>query len=599
MHKLFKIIIDVIHRSFNIILFKASLKKLYFNFFPRNKEDRSTIFTWDMCSDSTKLRLLVLIIGFSICFIGLSYRLVIVASNNYTKPNSNYAKNNNFRKEIVDRNGTLLAVNLPSSSLYVNPLKAIYPAQSLEKLKSIWPSLDSNKLLSEINLGKSFLWIKRDITPKEQERVFNLGLPGFDFEYEQKRIYLFGKLLSHIVGYVGRDFVGLAGIEKKFDKFLTNSDPLLDKSELSKPLELSIDIRLQSILEEEIDRTMTEFRAIGAVGIIANPHNGEILAMVSKPDFDPHQPYKASPEELFNRASLGVYETGSVFKALTMAIGFDTNTITMQDAYDVSYFKVGNFQIKDYHPHQGWQTIPEIFLHSSNIGVGQIVLEMGENHLKNYFKNLGLFDQLQIELPERGFPLYPSRNNKWSDLGIVTMSYGYGLAITPLHFVQAIIPTINGGNFYPLTIIKQPENSVPTATRIFSEQSSESMRKLLRVSVQEGTAKVADVKGYLVGGKTGTREILDGRKYVKNKRASSFIAILPASDPQFVMYVMFDEPKGTKESFGFATGRYVAAPTVQRVFERLVALYSLKPIDPESEKAQKVINVNFRIGNEV
>ncbi|WP_250312170.1 peptidoglycan D,D-transpeptidase FtsI family protein [Rickettsia endosymbiont of Oedothorax gibbosus] len=550
------------------------------------KRSFSNIILWDICADNTKIRLFIVSFCFAVFFCGLSYRLIIVATNGYVKPEYQ-VKSSNFRKEIVDRNGNLLAVNLPSSSLFVNPQKVINPEQSLERLSKILPEIDKTKLLAELNGNKSFVWVKRDLLPKEQEAVLNLAMPGFSFEQEQKRIYTFSNLLSHVIGYVGRDLAGLAGLERGYDKFLTNSDfDLAQPEQLKKPLKLSIDVRLQNILNEEIDKTLKEFSAIGAVGIIANPNNGEILALISKPDFNPHYPSSAKPEELFNMASLGIYEMGSVFKTLTMAVGFDTDAIAMNDAYDISYMKVGAFNVKDYHPRHGWHSVPEIFLHSSNIGVSQIMLEVGKNDFKKYLKRLGLLDQLKIELPERGTPLFPS-DKRWSDLTSVVMSYGYGISISPLHFIQAVLPVVNGGTLYDLTLIKRQDERL-VGTKVFSEKTSRQMSELFRLVVKEGTGRRADVKGYLVGGKTGTAEKLtaDGhgkRKYLKNSRMSSFLGLLPASNPQYVIFIMFDEPKGTKESFGFATSGWTAAPTVGRVLERMVSLYGIEPIEKGEE----------------
>ncbi|MDN3030446.1 MAG: penicillin-binding protein 2 [Candidatus Tisiphia sp.] len=550
------------------------------------KRSFSNIILWDICADNTKIRLFIVSFCFAVFFCGLSYRLIIVATNGYVKLEYQ-VKSSNFRKEIVDRNGNLLAVNLPSSSLFVNPQKVINPEQSLERLSKILPEIDKTKLLAELKGNKSFVWVKRDLLPKEQEAVLNLAMPGFSFEQEQKRIYTFSNLLSHVIGYVGRDLAGLAGLERSYDKFLTNSDfDLAQPEQLKKPLELSIDVRLQNILNEEIDKTLKEFSAIGAVGIIANPNNGEILALISKPDFNPHYPSSAKPEELFNMASLGIYEMGSVFKTLTMAVGFDTDAIAMNDAYDISYMKVGAFNVKDYHPRHGWHSVPEIFLHSSNIGVSQIMLEVGKNDFKKYLKRLGLLDQLKIELPERGTPLFPS-DKRWSDLTSVVMSYGYGISITPLHFIQAVLPVVNGGTLYDLTLIKRQDEPL-VGTKVFSEKTSKQMSELFRFVVKEGTGRRADVKGYLVGGKTGTAEKLtaDGhgkRRYLKNSRMSSFLGVLPASNPQYVIFIMFDEPKGTKESFGFATAGWTAAPTVGRVLERMVSLYGIEPIEKGEE----------------
>lgn len=561
---------------------------LIFIIFTKIKNFFSSMICWNVYSDNIKIRLLVVSFGFILSFCGLSYRLLTVATNINVKKSSYHASGSNFRKEIVDRNGNLLAVNLPSSSLFANPQKVINPSQCLETLSKILVDIDKVKLLEELKSNKTFVWVKRDLLPKEQEAVSNLGLPGFAFEQEQKRVYTFSNLLSHVIGYVGRDLVGLAGLERAFDKFLTNSDPELSQlDQVKKSLELSIDVRLQNILNEEIDKTLKEFSAIGAVGIIINPHNGEILALVSKPDFDPHYPSMAKTEELFNRASLGVYEMGSIFKILTMAVAFDTNSIEMNDAYDITYMKVGNKNIKDYHPRQGWHSISEIFLHSSNIGVSQIIFEIGKNNFKKYLKQLGLLDQLKIELPERGVPLFPS-DKRWNDLTTATMAYGYSMSISPLHFVQAVLPATNGGILYNLTLIKGQNNNPNAGVRIFSENTSKQMGQLFRLVVKEGTGRKAEVKGYLVGGKTGTVEKLSAegngkRKYLKNNRMSSFLGLFPTSDPQYVIYIMFDEPKGTKESFGFATAGWTAAPTVGRVLERMISLYGIESIDKGEE----------------
>lgn len=561
---------------------KFSLKFIK-DFFVRDRNSFTNILSWDVSSENTKIRLLIVCLCFVLLFCGLSYRLIILATNDYLVKDQHLVKNNYFRKEIVDRNGNLLAVNLPSSSLFANPQKVINPQQCLDKLVKIFPDINKAKLLAELKTNKSFVWIKRDILPSEQEAVSNLAMPGFSLEEEQKRVYTFSNLLSHVIGYVGRDFVGLAGLERSYDKFLTNSDPELSQDEQrNKPLELTIDVRLQNILNEEIDKTIKEFNAIGAVGIIVDPNNGEILALVSKPDFNPHHPSNAKPKELFNMASLGIYEMGSVFKSLTMAVAFDTNAITMNDAYDISYMKVGGFNIKDYHPMHGWHSVPEIFLHSSNIGVSQIIFEVGKDRFKTYLKKLGLLDQLKIELPERGTPLFPS-DKRWSDLTTATMSYGYAISISPLHFVQAMVPVVNGGLLYDLTLIKKQDQRL-VGTRIFDEKTSKQMSELFRLVVEEGTGRRAEVKGYYVGGKTGTAEKLssDGngkKRYLKNSRTSSFLGLLPAYNPQYLIYIMFDEPKGTKESFGFATAGWTAAPTVGRVFERMVSLYGIEPIE--------------------
>lgn len=551
------------------------------------KPDIKNLVFWNVCSKNTKIRLLMVICGFAFLFSTLSYRLIIVATNVYDKNLQALKKSNQFRKEIVDRNDNLLAVNLPSASLFANPQIVLDPETSVKKLAEILPDINKTKLLADLRSSKSFIWVKRDLLPSQQEKIMSLGLLGFDLEEEQKRIYTFSNLSSHIVGYVGRDLSGLSGLELAYDKYLTNSDPSLNEfGKQKEPLKLSINIRLQSILSEEIDKTLKQFSASGAVGIIANPNNGEILALVSKPDFDPHYPNLAKPQQLFNMASLGIYEIGSVFKSLTLAVGFDTGAVNMNDAYDISYMKVGGFQIKDYIPKQGWHSVPDIFLHSSNIGVSQIMLEVGKNNFKKYLKKLGLLDQLQIELPERGTPLFPSEK-RWSELTSATMSYGYGISISPLHFVKAMLPVVNGGILYDLTLLKRKDEKIE-GTRVFSENTSKQMRQLFRSVVKEGTGRRAEVKGYLIGGKTGTAEKLSNnggkKKYLKNSRTTSFLGVLPASKPEYVIYIMIDEPKPTKETFGFATAGWTAAPTAGRVLERMISLYGLEPIEQQNEE---------------
>jgi cell division protein FtsI (penicillin-binding protein 3) len=318
-----------------------------------------------------------------------------------------------------------------------------------------------------------------------------------------------------------------------------------------------------------------------------------VISFVSKPDFDPHHPSKAKEEELFNKVSLGAYETGSVFKALTIAIAIDSDTVTMHDAYNISSLQVANFRVKDYHKEEGWRSVPEIFLHSSNIGTAQIMLELGSDKIKSYLKKLGVFDQLVLDIPERATPLYP-KSNSWSDLSLTTISYGYSISMSPMHFVGAMVPTINGGIFRELSIAKKSE-SQDNGVRVFKESTSEQMKKMLRLSVAQGTGKKADVPGYFVGGKTGTAELQVGKKYVKNQRRSSFFGIIPSVDPKYVVYVMLDRPQPTKETFGFATAGWVAAPTVGKIMSRMAALYSIKPHDLDEEAIKEKLHVDMMI----
>jgi cell division protein FtsI (penicillin-binding protein 3) len=546
---------------------------------------------WDSSQSNTILRLRITIVFFCILFFILIYRVLIIATS--SEDSNFYSQNstNKFRKEIIDRNGVILAVNLPSSSLFANPTKVINASESLDKLSQILPDINKKKLLEELKTNKNFVWIKRDILPKEQEIIFNLGLVGFDFEREQKRVYTFGNLFSHVIGYVGRDMLGLAGIERYLNNNLIND---IDDNN-TKSIQLTIDVNLQNILDEELEASIAEFRAKSGVAIVVNPNNGEILAFVNKPDFNPHYPGKATHEQLFNNASLGIYETGSIFKTISLAIGFDTNTITMNDLYDLTYLKIGNNVINDYHKMNGWHSVPEIFLHSSNVGTSQIILEVGEENVKKYFKNLGLLDSINIEIPEKARPIYPNLNKKWSNITLATMSYGYGLSISPLHFIKAMVPIMNGGILHDLTFIKS--NNKSPGVRILSQNTSKQMSKLMRLAVEKGTGKKSEIEGYYIGGKTGTAEKLLAGRYLKNSRISSFIAALPAINPEYILYIMLDEPKPTKDTFGFATAGWTAVPLAKRIFQQMISLYSIEPVNPID--IEDIININYKIDDDI
>lgn len=592
--------IRVIGLKLNHAVFVRPKKTIMFfvRFFKAIIENRSkSLFLWNLTDSVAQIRIIIVTFGFALVFLTISVRLIVVSSSEYIKYQKISKREGEHRLDIVDRNNNLLAVNLPGASLYAKPSRVIDPELAVKKLLTVIPELDYKKTLKKLKSSKRFTWIKRGITPQEHEKIYNLGMPGFSFEREQTRIYTYGNLLSHVIGYVGRDLNGLAGMEKYFDKFLTGQPEKEDRSHFGSSLQLSIDVRVQNILSEEIEKTMTKFSAKGAAGIVVDPNNGEIIALVSKPDFDPHNPGKAKANQLFNMATQGVYEMGSGIKSLTMAIGIDSGATSMRDAYDLTYMKVSGKVLKDTHPMKGWHTVPHIFLKSSNIGVGQIILEVGKHTLSEYLRNLGMLRQLEIELPERGKPLFPPFS-RWTDLSLITMSYGYAISESPAHFVQAMIPAINGGILYPLTLVKRDPAVSVVGTRVFKESTSNDMRKLLRLVVSDGTGSKAAVKGYFVGGKTGTAEVAHAGKYDKNRRISSFLGIIPASDPKYMIYVVYNEPKGIKETYGWAGGGWTAAPTVGAVFARMAALFGMEKLDQNSAEVQELTNVEYKIRNE-
>jgi cell division protein FtsI (penicillin-binding protein 3) len=535
---------------------------------------------WDSSHKSIVSRIIFIVACLTLCFFIIVGKLLLVALTTPDHKNI-YVKDEYFRREIVDRNGLLLAINLQSSSLFANPKKMI----DLD-------DIDKAKLLLELKSSKNFVWIKRGLTQKERVEVHNLGIPGISFEEEPKRIYTYGNLLSHLIGYVGRDNAGLAGLEKSYNEYLTTKN--IESKSDSEPLKLTIDARVQGIVDEELSEAISTFRADAGIAVVIDATNGEVISCISKPDFNPHEPSKATNEQLFNRYSLGVEEMGSIMKSITMAIGLETEKVTLQDVYDITSMRIAKFNLSDTHKAVGWHTVPEIFLHSSNIGMAQIILEIGKSDFRKYIERLGLLEKLKIELPEKGTPIYQNYD-KWSDLTLATMSYGYALAITPLHFINAALPVVNGGYMYPIHFVKKSD--AIEGTKVFSSSTSEDMRKLFRLVVRKGTGRKGDIEGYFVGAKTGTAEMRVGKRYVKNMRKSSFFAVTPVHDPKYAIYIMLDNPKPTKETFGFAGGAWTAAPVAKNIISRMMTLYGVAPYigDPKIEDS---LSVEYAIDEE-
>lgn len=567
------------------------------NLIRNNQEQiRLGLVSWDNSQKSVYIRLTTIAVIFILFFSTISYRLVFICLSNLKENKAHFFAENLIRKEIVDRNNNLLALNIPASSVFANPKHMINIENDIERLSKVVSGIDKKKILNELkNDKKTFVWIKRDLTPQEHQNIHSLGIAGLYFENEERRLYTHGSIGSHILGYVGRDGKGLAGIEKSYDDFLSHNI-LVKSAEKTIPLALTIDIRVQNIVSEELDKAISKSRASGGVGIVADPNTGEIIALVSKPDFDPHNPSQANEDKLFNRASLGIYELGSIMKCITLAVGFDSKTITLNDAYNLSSFRVGKFQVKDFNKSQGWNSVANVFRMSSNIGATQIALEIGNETLKSYYKKLGFLDQVQIEIPEKGSPLYP-KSKDWSDITLTTMSYGYGISVSPLHFIQAMIPIVNGGYKHELTLVKS--NKIKQPDQILNRDTSDSMKKLLRLVVAKGSGKRAEVNGYLVGGKTGTANKRNGRGYVNNNRMASFFATMPSIDPKYVVLVVLDEPKPTKDSFGFATAGWNAAPATGSILSRIAALYGMQAYDMNDRELQEQLDVEYQIDDKI
>ena len=476
----------------------------------------------------------------------------------------------NSRADIVDRNGVILARSLKTASLYADPVLIREPKKVAQNLVSIFPDLSYGDVLQKLQSKKRFVWIKRNITPNEHSEVLYLGVPALDFEEEDRRIYPQGALAVHMVGVSGVDGQGLSGIERSFDALL---------AEGGESLQLSLDIRLQHILKREISNVMTAHRAKGGAGVIMDVESGEVLASVSLPDFDPYEYGEAGASKKFNRATLGVYELGSSFKLFSTAAFIENEKVGMGERFDVREpIKYGRHRIRDYHPEKRVLSLTEVFIHSSNIGSAMMGQRLGGKNLQSFYKDLGLFDAPPLEIAELGTPIVPT---PWRDINTMTASFGHGIAVSPLQLTRAAASIVNGGILVNPTLVVDPtasrQKKKKSAVRVLSSETAHRMKQLLRLTVTEGTGGKADVKGYLVGGKTGTAEKPNVGGYDRKKLISSFIGFFPMDDPRYAIYVMVDEPKGTKASYGYATGGWVGAPTVGRIVSSMASVLGLAP----------------------
>ncbi len=489
------------------------------------------------------------------------------------------------RGDIVDRNGVLLATNLTTASLYAKPNEISNGDEIANQLATVLPDLDVQSVAAKLNGDGRFMWIRRNLTPRQQWQVNRLGQPGLDFQTEEARVYPQGALGAHLLGYADIDNKGLAGIEKAYDESLrTNRDPV----------QVSLDIRVQHVLHDELSRAVAEFAAVGAAGIILNVRNSEVIALVSLPDFDPNHPSDAADNQRFNRATLGVYEVGSTFKIFTTAIALDTGVVDLSGGYDATQpIRISRFTIRDFHPEARWLSVPEIFMHSSNIGAAKMALDFGGETQRAYLSQLGLLDSLPIALAETGAPMIP---RPWRSINTMTIGFGHGIAISALHLAAGAAATINGGLYNPPTFVMGPQNASetsPAGRRVFSEATSLKMRKLMRLVVEKGTGRKGAAPGYLVGGKTGTAETLSAGNYSSDKLLSSFVGAFPMNDPRYLVLVMLDSPKGNTKTQGFASGGWTAAPVVSRVVQRMAPFVAIVPIDESAPEVRRELAIEI------
>ncbi|MCR9180405.1 MAG: penicillin-binding protein 2 [Erythrobacteraceae bacterium] len=481
------------------------------------------------------------------------------------------------RGEITDRNGVPLARAFPAYALWFDPSAmgdkgsplVRSPENVARDLKAIFPDIDETRMAARLASGRSG-YLRRRILPEEANKVFALGEVALEIPRETDRHYPQGTLAAHALGYVVEDEGGKLGMEQVLDARL--SDPDLR----GEPVALSLDVRVQGALEDELRRGMLETNAIGAAGIVLDVDSGEVMAMASLPEFDPNVAGASGAKNVFNRVTNGVYELGSTFKPLSVAAAMDAGVVRdLGRAWNAEPVQIGRATIKDLKPKGATLNVPQALVYSSNTVTARVADELGPERLRRAMIDLGMDARPLIELPARGKPLFPRGN--WSRITNMTVSYGHGLAVTPLHLASAYAAMVNGGIWRPATLMKLEPADVPRGRRVFKESTSSRMRQMLRMISLYGTGRSADAPGYRVGGKTGSAEKNAGGVYKKTTLVSSFAAAFPLDAPRYVVVIVVDEPKGTVASSYQRTAAFTAAPVVGRLVPRIGPMLGIHP----------------------
>ncbi len=497
------------------------------------------------------------------------------------------------RPDILDRNGRLLATDIRGATLYADPKRVIDTDELVEQVASVLTDVNPRALRKRLMAGGRFVRIARELTPKQQGEIHELGLPGLDFIEEYRRVYPVGATANHIVGLVDVDNRGLAGIEKFVDgnPQLTMMNPQTESG--GETVALSLDVGVQHVLREELKNAMAAYKAKAAAGIVMDVHSGEVVGLASLPDYDPNHREQALDKDRINRIGFGVYEMGSVFKVFTVAGVLDLGLANLNTTYDATNaIHSGGFTINDFHGKHRPLTVTEAFIYSSNVASAKMALHMGVTRHRAFLKKLGLLEPVTTELGPSAAPIVPKH---WQKLNTMTIAFGHGLSVTPLQMATATLPLVNGGiAVQPTFLPRSREEAMQSSERVLKPETSAAMLKLMRMNVVKGTGKNADAEGYRVGGKTGTAEKVVHGRYSSSALLNSFLAAFPTDDPQYLVLVMLDEPQRVAATKGYATAGWNAAPTVGKIVARIGPILGVNPkLDDDGSRFDAKVSASY------
>ncbi|MBB4953206.1 cell division protein FtsI (penicillin-binding protein 3) [Agrobacterium vitis] len=529
-------------------------------------------------ADMARRRVGLLMLGFAAVYAIIGARLV---QYGYAHPESTSSimppdRLMAARPDILDRNGQVLATDIRTVSLFAEPHKIVDADEAVEKLATVLPDVDAKDMYRKLSSKSHFQWLRRQLTPKQQSQILALGIPGIGFRPEIRRFYPGGSTASHIVGFVNIDNRGMAGMEKYID-----NQGLAELAELGmtsnarlEPVKLSIDLRVQNIVHDVVANAQINFKGKSAGAVVLDVETGEVLGMASYPDFDPNKPEEGAKEGWLNRMSNGTFEMGSTFKSFTLAMGLDSGRIKLSDTFDARYpIKIGGFTIKDFHGQGTFLSVSDIFKYSSNIGTAKIIDVVGIPEQKEYLNRLGLLTKMKTELPEVKMPSQP---REWKKINSITISFGHGVATTPLQTAVAGAALVNGGRLIEPTFLPRTiEQADEVAEAVLKPSTSADMRYLFDYNGKYGSGRGARIPGFDVGGKTGTADKVVNGRYDSKLNFNAFLGAFPMKKPRYVVLSFIDEPLTGEK--GGTISAYTALPIVRDIIRRTAPILGVEP----------------------